>query len=331
MLGWVPMRGSAASPGAVLLIAAIGALAFAGTSAGGEATSAGAAGEAQGRLAFSARFDESAGPYSAGATPFVVVRTAGGKVVAQRRAASGSATVSLPRGRYAVAAYWRPCEGSCDAEDLPLDRCTKRVSIHTASRGASETVSASAVFKGGEPCSLRLSSDWPPQAVISTAATSLNATRGPYCRPSPKTCTPLGFAAEHPAPPPDTRGQPREDRPQGADPQARVDRNLRQRTAESFEGGPALVVQGSARDRGGHRHLSRHQADDHVRRTRYTARRKGRVRVRPAPGRLRSLQAVPPEPWFAGPVSVAPSRSRSKRRSSSENAQRRHPLDSHAG
>ena len=117
---------------------------------------------------FTARFDESAGPYSAGATPFVVVRNAAGQVVAQRSAASGRAIVSLPRGRYAVGAYWRPCEGGCDAEDLPLDRCAKRVSIHTAARGASETVSFAAVFKGGETCSLRVSSDWPPQAVIST-------------------------------------------------------------------------------------------------------------------------------------------------------------------
>ena len=84
--------------------------------------------------------------------------------------------------------YWRPCEGTCDAEDLPLDRCAKRVSIHTAARGASETVSAAAVFKGGEPCTLRVSSDWPPQAVISARAASLKAARGPYCRPSPKTC-----------------------------------------------------------------------------------------------------------------------------------------------
>jgi len=170
-----------------LLIAVIGALTFAGTSAGDPSTSAQAAAK-QGRLVFTARFDESAGPYSAGATPFVVVRNAAGRVVAQRNAASGRAIVSLPRGRYAVSAYWRPCEGGCDDEDLPLDRCTKRVSIHTAARGASESVSFAAVFKGGEACSARVTTDWPPQAVISTPATSLKATRGPYCRPAPKTC-----------------------------------------------------------------------------------------------------------------------------------------------
>jgi hypothetical protein len=183
------MRGSAASsPGAVLLIAVIGALTFAGTSAGDSSTSADAAAAAQGRLVFTARFDESGGPYGAGATPFVVVRDSAGRVVAQRSASSGRAAISLPRGRYAVSAYWRPCEGRCDAEDLPLDRCGKRVSIRTAARGASESVTFAAVFKGGDPCSARVSSDWPPQAVIRTPATSLKAARGPYCRPAPKTC-----------------------------------------------------------------------------------------------------------------------------------------------
>ena len=167
-----------------MLIAVIGALTFAGPAAGGSPAAD------EGRIVFSARFDERAGPYSAGATPFVVVRNAAGQVVAERRA-SGRTIVSLPRGRYVVGAYWRPCEGTCDAEDLPLDRCAKRVTIHTAARGASEAVTAKAVFKGGEPCSLRLSSDWPPQAVISNGSTSLRATRGPYCRPSPRTCTPL--------------------------------------------------------------------------------------------------------------------------------------------
>ena len=119
----------------------------------------------------------------------MVVRNAAGKVVAQRRAASGRALVSLPRGRYAVAPTGAPAREAATTEDLPLDRCAKRVSIHTAARGASESVSFAAVFKGGEPCSLRVSSDWPPQAVISTPAASLKAARGPYCRPSPKTCT----------------------------------------------------------------------------------------------------------------------------------------------
>ena len=145
------MRGSAASPGAVLLIAVIGALTFAGASDGGHVHAAGAAD--QGGWCSPRASTRARGPYGAGATPFVAVRNAGGEVVAQRRAASGRTVISLPRGRYAVAAYWRPCEGGCDAEDLPLDRCAKRVPIRTAARGASETVNATAVFKGGEPCS----------------------------------------------------------------------------------------------------------------------------------------------------------------------------------
>ena len=182
------MRGSAVSPGVVVLIAIIGALTFAGPAAG-QSPTADASGAANGRVIFSARFDESGGPYAGGATPFVVVRNAAGKVVAERRA-SGRTVISLPRGRYVVGAYWRPCEGTCDAEDLPLDRCAKRVPIRTAARGASETVTATAVFKGGETCSLRVSSDWPPPAIIRAGGATLTATRGPYCRPSPKTCTP---------------------------------------------------------------------------------------------------------------------------------------------
>ena len=181
------MRGSAASPGAVLLIVFLGVLAFAGPATGGSPTADAAA--TDGRVVFTARFDESSGPYAAGATPFVVVRNAAGNVVAERRA-SGRTVISLPRGRYVVGSYWRPCEGSCDPEDVPLDRCAKRISIHTAARGASESVAAKAVFRAGDACSLTVSTDWPPQAVIRAGATTLAAARGPYCRPSPSTCTP---------------------------------------------------------------------------------------------------------------------------------------------
>ncbi|MBN1530522.1 MAG: hypothetical protein JW895_15775 [Thermoleophilaceae bacterium] len=170
------MRGIAASS-AVLFAA----LAF--------AAPAGAAGP--GELEFSARFDAGAGPYAAGSTPFVTVRGAGGKVVAQRRVGAGGTVISLPRGTYRVTAYWRPCEGGCDPDDLPLDHCARRVSIHTAGRGASERVVAAAVFRGGEACRMSVNSDWPPPVVVRAGRRTLNANRGPYCRPSPETCTPL--------------------------------------------------------------------------------------------------------------------------------------------
>ena len=185
------MRGSAASLAAVVLAAALGVLAVAGPSADGAGPSAGAAAKARGRIVFTARFDASAGPYGKGSVPFVAVRNAGGAVVVERRVSSGRTVIPLPRGRYRLDAYWRPCDGACGADDLPLDRCAKRVSIRTATRGASETVAAKAVFKGGDPCRLQLDSDWPPGAVIRAGATELLAARGPYCRPSPKTCTPL--------------------------------------------------------------------------------------------------------------------------------------------
>jgi hypothetical protein len=175
------VRGIAASPAALLLAAVIGTLAFAAPAGAAE----------RGKLVFSARFDASAGPYGAGATPFVTVRDAAGKVVAQRRVGAGGTIVSLARGSYRLSAYWRPCAGGCDADDLPLDRCGKRVRIHTAARGASERLVATAVFRAGEACRLNVRSDWPPRATVRAGSTSIAAARGPYCRPAPKTCEPL--------------------------------------------------------------------------------------------------------------------------------------------
>ena len=174
------MRGIAASPAVLLLVAVIGTLAFAAPAGAAE----------RGRLVVTARFDASAGPYAPGSIPFVTVRNGAGKVVAQRRVGAGGTIVSLPRGSYRVTAYWRPCEGGCDPEDVPLDRCTKRVPIHTAARGASERVVANAVFRGGDACRLEVGSDWPPRAVIRARSTVLAAARGPYCRPAPRTCEP---------------------------------------------------------------------------------------------------------------------------------------------
>ena len=185
------MRGSAASLAAALLAAALGVLAVAGPSAGGAGPTADAAANARGRIVFTARFDASAGPYAEGSVPFVAVRKAGGALVEERRVSSGRTVISLPRGRYRLDSYWRPCDGPCGPDDVPLDRCAKRLSIRTAGRGASESVTAKAVFKGGDPCRLQLDSDWPPGAVIRAGATTLPAARGPYCRPSPEACTPL--------------------------------------------------------------------------------------------------------------------------------------------
>jgi hypothetical protein len=149
-------------------------------SADGPAHRARAAAEPHGRLVVTTRFE---GFYVKGSVPFVLVTDARGDEVVRRRVASGRTVVSLPRGRYTVASYWRPCEGSCTPDDLPTDRCARRFSIHTAHRGASETVKANAVFQGGEPCRLRVDSDWPPAVVVRSGRAALQAARGPYCRP----------------------------------------------------------------------------------------------------------------------------------------------------
>ncbi|HEU0024434.1 MAG TPA: hypothetical protein VFQ12_07380 [Thermoleophilaceae bacterium] len=177
------MRRLAAVSGIVAMVMALFGLALVGPSAGDAERTADASGQARGRIVFTSRFDESAGSYGAGSVPFVQVRNASGDVVAERRASSAGVVIALPRGRYVLAAYWRPCEGPCDPEDLVTDRCAKRVPIRTALRGASETVTASAVFRGGEPCRLRVRSDWPPPVVVRTGRAKLLAARGPFCPP----------------------------------------------------------------------------------------------------------------------------------------------------
>jgi hypothetical protein len=190
------MRASAACPAALATLLALAALAFAAPSGGAPAPAERAA-KARGELRFSARFDESAGPYVKGSVPFLLVRDASGRDVVRRRV-NDRTVVSLPAGRYTLAAYWRPCEGPCQEEDLPTDRCARRFTIHTARRGASEAVTASAVFRGGEPCRLRVESDWPPLPVVRAGKAVLETARGPYCRPSPRDCKP-------PAAQPETR------------------------------------------------------------------------------------------------------------------------------
>jgi hypothetical protein len=177
------MRGQVMWALAVALALAVGILVVEGTPADGARPGADAAAKARGRLVFTTRFDESAGPYVEGSVPFLLVRDARGNEVVRRRVSAGRTVVWLPSGSYSLAAYWRPCEGACIPDDLPTDRCGRRFSIHTARRGASETVDASAVFRGGQPCRLRVESDWPPTVVVRTGRAKLQAARGPYCRP----------------------------------------------------------------------------------------------------------------------------------------------------
>jgi hypothetical protein len=141
-----------------------------------------------GRLVLHVTFDDSAGPYVSGTTPFLAVRTAAGRTVAERRVTGGRAVVTLPPGRYVLASYWRPCGATCSEDDLPTDRCARRFRVRTASRGASETVAAEAVFEGGEPCRLSLASDWPPAAAARSRGAALPLARGPYCRPEAAGC-----------------------------------------------------------------------------------------------------------------------------------------------
>jgi len=143
-----------------------------------------AAAAAKGRIALTVSF---AGAGYDGAVPFVLVKR-GDRDVLRRRISNGKTTISLPAGRYGLAVYWRPCGSRCRADDLPIDRCARTLPIRTASRGASETVTASAVFRAGEPCRLRLSSDWPPQPVVRTGNAQLGVARGAYCRPAQSGC-----------------------------------------------------------------------------------------------------------------------------------------------
>ena len=120
--------------------------------------------------------------------PFILVRDARGEDVVRRAVKRGATSVSLPAGAYQLAVYWRPCQGRCDPEDLPTDRCARRFTIHTARRGDSETIAAHAVFSNGEPCALRLESDWPPLPVARSGGSALPVRRGVLCRPQPDGC-----------------------------------------------------------------------------------------------------------------------------------------------
>jgi hypothetical protein len=172
--------------GIAALSLAVAGLTLAGAPAGGAQGPANAAAKAHGRLTFDVRF---VGPYVQGSVPFVLVRDARGTDVVRREVKGGSTTVSLPDGEYTLASYWRPCQGRCDPEDLPTDRCSRKFTIHTARRGDSETIAASAVFSGGEACVLKLQSDWPPLPSARSGGSVLAVKRGVLCRPGRDGCT----------------------------------------------------------------------------------------------------------------------------------------------
>ena len=195
---------------------------------------------------FTARFDESGGPYSARRH---AVRGGAQRRRQGRRATargSGRAVISLPRGRYAVGAYWRPCEGTCDAEDLPLDRCAQaRVDPHgrprrirdrdrrgrvQGRRGLQPAGELGLAAPGGDPRGAPRRSR--PPAVRTAGPRRRRARRSRRSRAPSAACR---YARA-----------PGDDRPQGAHPQARADRDLRQRPAQPLEGGPPLVLQGPA-------------------------------------------------------------------------------------
>jgi hypothetical protein len=172
--------------GIAALSLAVGGLTLAGAPAGSAKGPPSAAAQVHGRVTFNARF---VGPYVSGSVPFILVREAGGREVVRRAVKSGHTTVSLPAGQYSVASYWRPCQGRCDPEDLATDRCGRRFVMHTARRGDSETVAASAVFSNGEPCTIKLDSDWPPLPRARTGGAVLDVKRGVMCRAHHDSCT----------------------------------------------------------------------------------------------------------------------------------------------
>jgi hypothetical protein len=172
--------------GIAALSLALAGLTLAGVPAGGAQEPASAAAQAQGRLTFNVRF---VGPYVQGSVPFILVREAGGDEVVRREVKGGATTVPLPAGQYTVASYWRPCQGRCDPEDLATDRCGRHFTMHTARRGDSETIAASAVFSNGEPCTIKLDSDYPPLPSARTGGATLDVKRGVMCRPQRDGCT----------------------------------------------------------------------------------------------------------------------------------------------
>jgi hypothetical protein len=182
--------------GIAALSLALGGLTLAGAPAGSAHGPAGAAAAAHGRLVFDVRF---VGPYVQGSVPFIRVRDASGDDLVRREVKGGSTTVSLPAGQYTVASYWRPCQGRCDPDDLATDRCSRHFTLHTARRGDSETIAASAVFSNGNPCTIKLDSDYPPLPRAHTGGASLDVKRGVMCRPQRDGC-------ELPARSPRTKG-----------------------------------------------------------------------------------------------------------------------------
>jgi D-alanyl-D-alanine dipeptidase len=70
--------------------------------------------------------------YTEGAVSFVRVRDAGGDTVVRRRVRHRPRfrmVRRLPRGRYKVVSYQRPCDGTCSLLDPPTDRCARRIRI----------------------------------------------------------------------------------------------------------------------------------------------------------------------------------------------------------
>lgn len=152
------------------------------------AAPAGAA-AAPGELVLHVRFE---GNYSSDTVPFVRVRTSAGRTIAERRMDGSRATVSLRAGSYVVTSYWRPCDGPCTADDLPVDPCSRRFKIRTPRRGASETVTARALFRAGESCRMGIGSDYPPQPRVTRGGAEVLPARGGYC--TTPGCTPEGPA-----------------------------------------------------------------------------------------------------------------------------------------
>ena len=154
-------------------------------------------------------------------------------------------------------------------------------------RGASETVTATAVFKGGETCSLRVSSDWPPPAIIRAGGGRPRDPRS-VLPPLADDVHAAGVAAEHQAPPAGARAHPCDDRLPGV-PTRRL-----QLTGICGNGPLSYSKAGrrwsfrvpleTAASIGTCHDIKLH---GHLRRTRRATRRESRVRVRPAPSRLR--------------------------------------------
>jgi D-alanyl-D-alanine dipeptidase len=90
-----------------------------------------------GTLDFRRFLDLSRGPYIEGSVSFLRVVDARGRLVLEERSSGRvrwRVKRRLPRGRYRVTSFERPCSGNCGLLDPPRERCARRIRIFAGGR-----------------------------------------------------------------------------------------------------------------------------------------------------------------------------------------------------